>query len=110
MPSEPPAGFTQRRRGVGVGHNQLGKCQPAPVTRYGASERHPSLAAGATFTFPPTPGGDKGKVEGPVGSVWRIFLVPLPRVPSFGPGFAIEVLVRAARHYPRCHVPSLLKR
>ena len=68
------------------------------------------MAAGATFTFPPTQGDDKGKVEGPVGYVWRIFLVPLPRVPSFGPGFAIEVLVRAARHYPRCHVPSLLKR
>ena len=39
-----------------------GKCQPAPVTRYGASGRHPSSAAGATFAFPParayTPGED----------------------------------------------------
>ncbi len=26
--------------------------QPAPVTRYGASGRHPSSAAGATFAFP----------------------------------------------------------
>ncbi len=68
------------------------------------------MAAGATFTLPPTQGDDKGKVEGPVGYVWRIFLVPLPRVPSFGPRFVIEVLVWAARHYPRCREPSLLNR
>lgn len=48
------------------------------------------MAAGAPVTFPPTQGDDKGKVEGLVRYVWRIFPVPLPRVPSFGPGFVIE--------------------
>jgi glyoxylase-like metal-dependent hydrolase (beta-lactamase superfamily II) len=33
--------------------HRLGKGQPAPAIRHGASGRHPSSAAGATFTFPP---------------------------------------------------------
>ncbi len=95
MPSEPPAGVTQRQHGVGVGQ-QARETPPGPVTRYGASGRHPSSAAGATFTVPPTQGDDKGKVEGLVSYVWRIFLVPLPRVPRFAPGFVIDALVQAA--------------
>ena len=52
------------------------------------SGRHPSLAAGATFTFPPTQGDDKGKVEveGPVSYFWRNFLVPLPPDAELRPG------------------------
>ena len=92
MPLEPPAGFTLRRRGVGVSHRP-GKRQPAPVPRYGASGRHPSLAAGGTSvgSRPDAHAQDDALMISDL-DICRAALV---MVKGYGDGAAIEAAMRA---------------